>query len=129
LAPSSNFAVENGFGESVVSWIREYVQTNNAKFEVKNEEYSLISKNFGIFEIISWKGDWNYARKIILKASKKMKIKVIDPGYHEKNNLLMSFIGASKEYGKVFSKGSFVGIVTLGVKSGRLVIKDEKRSS
>lgn len=129
MAPSSNFAVENGFGERVVSWIREYVQVNNVKLDVKNEEYSLISKNFGIFEIISWKGDWNDARKIILKASKKMKIKVIDPGYHEKNNLLMSFIGASKEYGKVFSKGSFVGIVTLGVKSGKLVIKDEKRSS
>jgi len=129
LAPSSRFAVESGFGEKAVSWIREYVQANDVKLDVKNEEYTLISKNFGIFEIISWKGDWNDARKIILKASKKMKIKVIDPGYHEKNNLLMSFIGVSKEYGKVFSKGSFVGIVTLGIKSGKLIIKDEKRSS
>lgn len=128
MVHTSNFAVEEGYGEKVVTWIREYVQESDVKLDVKTENYSLISKNFGNFDIISWKGEWREARKIILKVSKKMKIKVIDPGYHEKNNLLMSFIGASKEYGKVFSKGGFIGVVTLGVKSGRWVIKSERTS-
>jgi hypothetical protein len=54
-------------------------------------------------------------------------MKVREGGYHQKDNILMSLIGASKEYAKVYRRGTFIGTLVLGKKSGHWVIVFEKR--
>ena len=44
-------------------------------------------KNFGDFEMFSWMGDVQIARRMIIKASKKFKIKVIEGGYKPKEKV------------------------------------------
>lgn len=76
---SETFGIEKGFGEEVIEWLNE--QTEDKKFEARLYGYSISTKNFGEFEMFSWKGDVQIARKLIIKASKRFKIKVIEGGY------------------------------------------------
>lgn len=96
------------------------------EFKAKLEGYQISSKNFGDFEIISWRGNWSDARKIIIKASTKLSMKVVESGYHQKDNLLISFFGFGKEFGKVYKKGNYIGTIVLGMRSGKWYIKSEK---
>ena len=72
--------------------MNSYAKKNNEKFEVKLEGYFLSTIKFGSFEVISWKGDWSIARNIMLKTSSRLNMKVLEAGYHEKGNLLSSFL-------------------------------------
>jgi hypothetical protein len=126
MAGTDNFGVENGMGHRAVEWMNSYSKEKKMEFEAKLEGYQILSKNFGDFEIISWRGNWSDARKIIIKASTKLSMKVIESGYHQKDNLLISFFGFGKEFGKVYKKGNYIGTIVLGMRSGKWYIKAEK---
>lgn len=126
LARSDNFAIEKSKAEKAIDWMNSYAATKNKKFSVKLCGYILSTVNFGDFEVISWDGEWSAARHIIVKASSKLNMKVVESGYHSKSNILQSFFGLSKEYAKVFSGGVLVGNIILGIKSGRIIADSEK---
>ena len=79
MKDSETFGIEKGYGEEVIAWLNE--QSKNNKFEARLYGYSVSTKNFGEFEMFSWRGDVQIARKLIIKASKRFKIKVIEGGY------------------------------------------------
>jgi hypothetical protein len=126
MAGTDNFGVENGMGHRAVEWMNSYSKEKKMEFKAKLEGYQISSKNFGDFEIISWRGNWSDARKIIIKASTKLSMKVVESGYHQKDNLLISFFGFGKEFGKVYKKGNYIGTIILGMRSGKWYIKSEK---
>ena len=141
MAFADNFGVEDRKAEEAIKWMNSYALDNNKKFEAKLEGYLLTTKNFGNFEIISWKGDWSFARNLIIKVSRKLSTKVIESGYHQKNSFFLSLIGAknhqknsfflsligaNKEVAKVYKKGGIVGNLIIDKKSGKWIVKSEK---
>lgn len=125
MAGADNFAVEQGKAQQTIEWINAYAKKNNQKFDCKLTGYSMQTVKFGSFEMISWNGDWSTARNIIQKASKQLRTKVIESGYHEKRDLLSAMFGASSEYGKVYSNGKLVGQIEMNKKAGKWIVKDE----
>jgi hypothetical protein len=85
---SETFGVESGYGKEVIEWINEEARKNDLNFEAKSYNYEISTQNFGSFEMFSWIGDIQTARKIIVKASKRFKIKVIEGGYKTKERIL-----------------------------------------
>ncbi len=85
MKDSETFGIERGHGEEVVAWLNE--QSKNTKFEARLYGYSIATQNFGEFEMFSWRGEVQIARKLIIKASKRFKIKVIEGGYQPKEKL------------------------------------------
>ena len=79
MRDSETFGIEKGFGKEVVDWLNE--QAKDKKFEARLYGYSILTKNFGEFEMFSWRGEVQIARKLIVKASKRFKIKVVEGGY------------------------------------------------
>jgi hypothetical protein len=106
--------------------MNSYSREKKMDFKARLEGYQISSRNFGNFEIISWSGSWSDARKMIIKSSSKLSMKVIESGYHQKDNLLLSFFGIGKEFGKVYKKGNYIGAIVLGMSSGKWYIKSEK---
>lgn len=125
MAGADNFAIEHRKVQQAIEWINAYAKENNHKFECKRTGYSMQTVKFGSFEMITWSGDWSAARNIIQKASKHLRAKVIESGYHEKRGLLSAMFGVSSEYGKVYSNGKLVGQIEMNKKSGRWIAQDE----
>jgi hypothetical protein len=126
LAGTDNFGVEDGMGHRATEWMNSYSKEKKMDFKARLEGYQISSKNFGNFEILSWSGNWTDARKIIIKSSSKLSMKVIESGYHQKDNLLLSFFGLGKEFAKVYKKGNYIGAIVLGMRSGKWYVKSEK---
>ena len=74
-------------GKQIVGWLNEQSKIQNIKLEARLYNYEVSTKNFGYFEMFSWMGDVQIARKMIIKASKKFKVKVIEGGYKPKEKL------------------------------------------
>ena len=87
MKDSETFGIEKGHGEEVVSWLNEQSKIQKTKLEARLYDYVLSTKNFGDFEMFSWIGDAQIARKMIIKASKRFKIKVIEGGYKPKERV------------------------------------------
>ncbi len=85
MKDSETFGIEKGHGEEVITWLNE--QSKDSKFEARLYGYSVATKNFGEFEMFSWMGDVQVARKLIIKASKRFKIRVIEGGYKPKERI------------------------------------------
>jgi hypothetical protein len=113
-------------GHRAIEWMNSYSKEKKMDFKAQLEGYQISSKNFGNFEIISWSGNWSDARKIIIKSSSKLSMKIIESGYHQKDNLLLSFFGLGKEFAKVYKKGNYIGAIVLGMRSGKWYVKSEK---
>jgi hypothetical protein len=126
LTSANNFALEQGKSAKAIDWMNSYAKMKNRKLEVKLENYSLSTLKFGNFDAISWNGDWSAARFIIVKASSKLNMKVIEAGYHKKGSLLSSLLGGSDEIAKVYSGGNLVGNIVMKSKSGKWIVKSEK---
>ncbi|MDF2768867.1 MAG: hypothetical protein K0S91_1702 [Nitrososphaeraceae archaeon] len=126
MTSANNFALEQGKSAKAIDWMNSYAKMKNRKLEVKLENYSLSTLKFGNFDAISWNGDWSAARLIIVKASSKLNMKVIEAGYHKKGSLLSSLLGGSDEIAKVYSGGNLVGNIVLKSKSGKWIVKSEK---
>ncbi len=125
MAGADSFAVEDRKAQHAIEWINAYAKKNNHKFECKLTGYSIQTIKFGNFEMMTWSGEWSDARNIIQKASKQLRTKVIESGYHEKRGLLSAMFGASSEYAKVYSNGKLVGQIEMNKKAGRWIAKVE----
>lgn len=87
MRDSETFGVEKGHGQELVDWLNKQAQENDLKFEAKLYGYDLETSNFGTYEMFSWMGDVQNARKLIIKASKRFKVKVIEGGYKTKEKI------------------------------------------
>ena len=88
MGDSETFGVEKGHGEEVVSWLNEQSKSQSMKLKARLYGYSISTKNFGDFEMFSWMGDVQIARKMVIKASKRFKVKIIEGGYKPKEKLI-----------------------------------------
>lgn len=88
MGNSETFAVEKGYGEKAIQWMNEEARKQGWKFEARLYEYEIETKNFGSFEMFSWIGDVKAARDLVIKASKRFKIRVIEGGYKAKEMML-----------------------------------------
>lgn len=84
---SESFGIESGFGSKVIEWLNDEAKKQNLKFEARLYGHTITTQNFGSFEMFSWMGDVQIARKLIIKASKRFKIKVIEGGYKTKERI------------------------------------------
>ena len=87
MGDSETFGIEKGYGEEVIAWLNEQAKTQKIKLEARLYGYNITTKNFGEFEMFSWIGDVQIARKLIIKASKRFKIKVIEGGFKPKERV------------------------------------------
>ena len=88
MGDSETFGVEKGHGEEVMSWLNEKAKEQSLKLEARLYGYSVTTANFGDFEMFSWVGDVQNARKMVIKASKRFKIKIIEGGYKPKERII-----------------------------------------
>ncbi len=84
---SETFGVESGFGEKAIEWMNEQAKKRKSKFEARAYNYEIKTKNFGTFEMFSWIGDVKVARRLIIKASRHFKVRVIEGGYKPKDKI------------------------------------------
>ena len=127
MGDSETFGIENGYGEEVVLWLNEQAKSNKTKLEARLYGYVIQTKNFGDFEMFSWVGDVQSARKLIVKASKRFKIKIIEGGYKPKERIyrLKKF-----DYAKVRKGEKTIGQIEFEVSrfgNSQWEIKDEER--
>lgn len=125
MAGADNFGLEARKADEAVEWLNEYAGKNKLKLKARLTRDSLETVRFGNFRLVSWDGEWATARNAFKKVSGKLNIKVIESGYHEKQDLLTAFLGGGSEYAKVYSSGRLVGNIQLEKKSGRWVAKSE----
>jgi hypothetical protein len=125
MKDSETFGIERGHGEEVVAWLNE--QSKNTKFEARLYGYSITTQNFGDFEMFSWRGEVQIARKLIIKASKRFKIKVIEGGYQPKEKL---FRIKKFDFAKVHKGDKTIGQLEFEISrfgNGQWEIKNEER--
>lgn len=125
MRDSETFGIEKGHGEEVIAWLNE--QSKNNKFEARLYGYSVSTKNFGEFELFSWRGEVQLARKLIIKASKRFKIKVIEGGYKPTERI---FRMKKFDYAKVRKGDRTIGQIEFEVSrfgNGQWEIKSEER--
>ncbi len=87
MAISETFGIEKGQGEEVITWLNGQAKSQGTKLEARLYGYDISTKNFGDFEMFSWIGDVQIARKLIIKASKRFRIKIIEGGYKPKEKV------------------------------------------
>ena len=87
MRESETFGAEKGTGEELVQWMNEEAKKKKQKFEARLYDYVIKTENFGTFEMFSWMGDVKIARSLIVKASKKFRVKVIEGGYKAKEKI------------------------------------------
>jgi len=127
MKDSESFAVENGYGSKVVEWLNEEAKKQNLKFEARLYGHNITTQNFGSFEMFSWVGDVKAARKLIVKASKRFKIKVIEGGYKTKERI---FHTKKSDYAIVRMGDKIIGHLELEASrfaSEKWQIKEEER--
>ena len=90
MGGSESFGVESGFAEEVLEWMNNEAKKRKSKFEARAYNYEIATKNFGTFDMFSWIGDVKVARNLIVRASKRFKIRVIEGGYRTKEKVLKS---------------------------------------
>lgn len=125
MKDSETYGIEMGHGEEVVAWLNE--QSKNTKFEARLYGYSINTQNFGDFEMFSWRGEVQIARKLIIKASKRFKIKVIEGGYKPKEKL---FRVKKFDFAKVHKGDKTIGQLEFEISrfgNGQWEIKNEER--
>ena len=87
MRDSETFGVEKGHGSEVVAWLNSHSNEKKIKLEARLYGYTVSTVNFGDFEMFSWIGDVQSARKLIVRASKRFKVKVIEGGYKPKERV------------------------------------------
>ena len=127
MKDSESFAVENGYGSKVVEWLNEEAKKQNVKFEARLYGHTITTQNFGSFEMFSWVGDVQVARKLIVKAAKRFKIKVIEGGYKTKERI---FHTKKSDYAIVRMGDKVIGHLELEASrfaSEKWQVKEEER--
>ena len=127
MGNSETFGVQKGHGKEIVGWLNEQSKKQNNKLEARLYDYVVSTKNFGDFEMFSWMGDVQIARKMIIKASKKFKIKVIEGGYKPKDKI---FKMKKLDFAKIKKGDKTIGQLEFTVSrfgNGQWEIEDEER--
>jgi hypothetical protein len=127
MGNSETFGIEKDHGKEVVAWLNEYAEKHNMKLEARLYGHIISTKNFGDFEMFSWIGDVQNARKMINKASKKFKIRVIEGGYKPKEKL---FKMKKFDFAKVKKGEKTIGQLELSVSrfaNEQWEVEDEER--
>ena len=127
MGNSETFGVQKGHGEEIVGWLNEQSKIQKNKLEARLYGYEITTKNFGDFEMFSWMGDVQIARRMIIKASKKFKIKVIEGGYKPKEKV---FRMKKFDFAKVKKGDKTIGQLELAVSrfgNAQWEIQDEER--
>jgi len=127
MGNSETFGVQKGHGKEIVEWLNEQSKTQNSKLEARLYNYEISTKNFGDFEMFSWMGDVQIARRMIIKASKKFKIKVIEGGYKPKEKV---FRMKKFDFAKVKKGDKTIGQLEFAVSrfgNAQWEIQDEER--
>lgn len=127
MRDSETFGIEKGHGEEVISWLNDQARTQKIKLEARLYGYTVNTKNFGEFEMFSWIGDVQVARKMIIKASKRFKIRVIEGGYKPKERM---FRVKKFDYAKVRRGDKTIGQIEFEASrlgNNQWEIKDEER--
>lgn len=88
MADSETFGIEKGHGKEVILWLNEQAKSQSIKLEARLYGYSVTTENFGEFEMFSWIGNVQNARKMVIKASKRFKVKIIEGGYKPKDKII-----------------------------------------
>ena len=127
MGNSETFGVQKGHGKEIVEWLNEQSKTQKTKLEARLYNYEISTKNFGDFEMFSWMGYVQIARRIIIKASKKFKIKVIEGGYKPKEKV---FKMKKFDFAKVKKGDKTIGQIEFAVSrfgNAQWEIQDEER--
>ena len=127
MGNSETFGVQKGHGKEIVEWLNEQSKTQKTKLEARLYNYEISTKNFGDFEMFSWMGDVQIARRLIIKASKKFKIKVIEGGYKPKEKV---FKMKKFDFAKVKKGDKTIGQIEFAVSrfgNAQWEIQDEER--
>jgi cell division protein YceG involved in septum cleavage len=127
MGNSETFGVQKGHGKEIVGWLNKQSKKQNNKLEARLYDYVVSTKNFGDFEMFSWMGDVQIARKMIIKASKKFKIKVIEGGYKPKDKI---FKMKKLDFAKIKKGDKTIGQLEFAVSrfgNGQWEIQDEER--
>ncbi len=127
MRDSETFGIEKGHGEKTIEWLNDTAKRENVKFEARKYGYDIKTENFGEFEMFSWIGNVHYARRMIVKAGKRFKIKTIEGGYKTKEHV---FSMKKTDYAMVRRGDKLIG--HLQFEAGRFgrdqwVIKEEER--
>jgi hypothetical protein len=107
LADAESFGIEKGYGRQAVDWMNEEAKRSDLEFEARLYNYEVTTKNFGIFEMFSWIGGSKIARDLVVKASKRFRIKVIEGGYTPIR--LVIKVSSRNEYGIVRKGDRVIG--------------------
>ncbi|QUC63864.1 hypothetical protein NsoK4_05185 [Nitrosopumilus sp. K4] len=127
MKDSETFGIEKGHGKEVIEWLNEQTKSQKSKLEARLYGYTVSTKNFGDFEMFSWIGDVQVARKMIIKASKRFKIKVIEGGYKPKERI---FKMRKFDYAKVRKGEKTIGQIEFEASrfgNSQWEVKDEER--
>ncbi|NMJ86429.1 MAG: hypothetical protein EX285_01050 [Thaumarchaeota archaeon] len=112
MESSDSFGAQQGYGNKVMNWINEVVKNKNKK-EIRVELYGHIIKTsrFGTFEMLRWYGELSVARDLIIKSSKRYKIKTLEGNYKPKS--FFSFSIDNRDYAKIHYNGNLIGYLKL----------------
>ncbi len=127
MKESETFGVEEGNGQEVINWLNEQAKSKKTNLQARLYGYSVATKNFGRFEMFSWIGDVQVARKLITRASKRFKVKVIEGGYKPKERV---FRMEKFDYAKVKNGDRVIGqieFVAPRFGNNQWSVKDEER--
>jgi hypothetical protein len=127
MADAESFGIEKGFGNQAVQWMNEQAKILGWKFEGRLYDYEITTNNFGSFEMYSWIGDPKAARDLVIRASKRFKIKVIEGGYKSKQFILKL---EKNEYGVVRKGDRVIGRIEFAssrLTESKWVVKLEER--
>ena len=112
MAVSETFGIEKGHGEEVITWLNGQVKSQGTKLEARLYVYDISTTNVGDFEMFSWTGDVQLSRKLIIRARKGFKIKVIEVGYKPKEKM---FRKKKSDYAKVKRGDKTIGQLEFAV--------------
>ena len=127
MAGSETFGIEKGYGQQSVDFMNEEAKKEGWKFESRLYNYEIETKNFGHFEMFSWMGDVKAARELVIKASKRFKIKAIEGAYKSKLILLRR---EKTEYALVRKGDRIIGHLEFSaprIKNSLWIVKLEER--
>lgn len=104
------FGVEKGHGNEFVSWINEQADSTGLKLKVKLSDFILPTPSFGDFELFLVSDESLPVRKLILRAGKRLNVKIIEGGYKEEARILRR---RKSDYAKVLKGDKIIGHLEL----------------
>ncbi|HSF28588.1 MAG TPA: hypothetical protein VLA53_06175 [Nitrosopumilaceae archaeon] len=127
MADSETFGIEKGYGQQAVEFMNQEAKKEGWDFEARLYNYEIETKNFGPFEMFSWMGNVKAARDLVIRASKRFKIKVIEGAYKSKLILLRR---EKTEYALVRKGDRTIGHLEFSaprIKNSKWIVKLEER--